>query len=87
MPRWRLCSTHKKTFQHPPDAEAVNPPDPLPQLALLSTFMERLIAEGSLRVADSVSVHPFASVTVTVYVPAASPVAVAEVEPVFQANV
>ena len=36
---------------------------------------------GSVMVTSSVSVHPFASVAVTVYVPAVRPVAVAEVPP------
>ena len=42
-------------------------------------------ATGLMMVADVVFVHPFASVTVTVYVPAHNPVAVAEVCPLLQA--
>ena len=38
-------------------------------------------AAGCVTVYDLVAVHPLASVTVTVYVPAASPVAVAPVPP------
>ena len=37
----------------PPEADAVNPPDPLPpQLALLSTVIETFIVVGCVTVAD-----------------------------------
>ncbi|MOA16159.1 hypothetical protein D3C78_1363560 [compost metagenome] len=42
---------------------------------------EAIKAEGCVMVKLCVSVHPFASVTVTVYVPAVRPVAVAAVPP------
>ena len=51
----------------PPDAEAVAEPSLPPlQLTLLSNEMDAARTAGSVIVMVSVSVHPFASVTVTV---------------------
>ena len=69
----------------PPVALAVAPPSEKPlQLTLLSTTLAADNAAGSVIVVDELSVQPFASVTVTLYVPATNPVAVAVVCPLFQ---
>ena len=70
----------------PPVADAVAPPSfPPLQLTLLSTTVAATSTAGSSTTTVSVAVHPFASVAVTVNVPAVNPVAVAVVAPVFQA--
>ena len=57
----------------PPEGLAVRPPfEPPKHDALESRVMLTLTAVGSVIDTDAVSVHPFASVTVTVCVPAAS---------------
>ena len=72
----------------PPVALAVaSPSDPPLQLTSSSTVVDATTAAGSSIVTLSVSVHPLASVAVTVYVPAASPVMVAPVPLLLQANV
>ena len=66
----------------PPVAEAVAEPSLPPlQLTFVGVPMEATTAVGSVIVTDSVSVHPLASVTVTVYVPAVKLDAVAEEPP------
>jgi len=66
----------------PPDPDAVADPSLLPlQLTSVGVPIETDTAVGCAMVVDSVSVHPLASVTVTVYVPAVRPVAVAEDPP------
>ena len=66
----------------PPDPDAVADPSfPPLQLTLVGVPIETDTAVGSVIVTSSVSVHPFASVIVTVYVPAVSPEAVAEDPP------
>ena len=63
----------------PPEAEAVAAPFAAPHVA---SVVASILAEGppmSFIVAVAVEEHPFASVIVTVYVPAANPVAVADV--------
>ena len=71
------------------------PPDPLavaeplfPPLQLMFVFTTELAttAEGSVMVTLDVLVHEFASDTVTVYVPAVTPVMLAVVADVFHAN-
>jgi hypothetical protein len=71
----------------PPVAEAVAPPfaNPLHVTLLSITALEKS-SVGSVIVMDAVSVQPFASVTVTVKVPAVSPVAEAVFCPLLQAN-
>ena len=64
----------------PPTADAVACPfSPALQLTLASTIADAVSVAGSLMVTEAVSVHPLSSVMVTVYVPAARPVAVAVV--------
>ena len=59
----------------PPDADAVAPPSNRPlQVTLESTCEAATKTVGSVTVDELVEVQPFASVTVTVYVPAATPV-------------
>ena len=59
----------------PPEAEAVASPSfPPLQFTLSSTEAAATSAVGSVIVTESVSVQPFASVAVTVYIPADSPV-------------
>ena len=69
-----------------PDAVALPSLAPL-QLALVELVMLADTAVGSVIVTVSVSVQLLSSSTVTVYVPAASPVMVALLEPVLQAYV
>ena len=64
----------------PPVALAVAPPSEKPlQLTLLSTTVAATNAAGSVIVGLEVAVHPLLSVTVTVYVPATTPVMLAVV--------
>jgi hypothetical protein len=64
----------------PPVALAVAPPSLKPlQLMLLSTTLDAANTAGSVMVIELLSVHPFASVIVTEYVPAATPVILAVV--------
>ena len=66
----------------PPVADAVAAPSLAPlQLVFVGVPIAATRAVGSVTVTDSVSVHPLASVTVTVYVPAVKPDAVAEDPP------
>ena len=65
----------------PPDPDAVAVPSAAPLQPALVEEMLTATAVGSAMVTSSVSVHPFASVAVTVYVPAVSPEAVAEDPP------
>ena len=59
----------------PPVADAVAPPSDNPlHVTLLSTTAEADNTAGSVTVLLAVAVQPFASVTVTVYVPALTPV-------------
>ncbi len=59
----------------PPEADAVAEPSLPPlQLTLVGVPMLATNKAGSVMVMLEVSVHPFASVTVTVYVPAPTPV-------------
>ncbi len=59
----------------PPVANAVAPPSDNPlHVTLLSTTAEADNTAGSVTVLLAVAVQPFASVTVTVYVPALTPV-------------
>ena len=59
----------------PPVADAVAPPSDNPlHVTLLSTTAEADNTDGSVTVLLAVAVQPFASVTVTVYVPALTPV-------------
>ncbi len=56
-------------------AETLAPPLERPkQATLLSTLTVDIITLGSVTVDVVVTVHPFASVTVTIYVPAATPI-------------
>jgi len=67
----------------PPEAEAVADPSDAPlQLTLVGVPMAAVNTVGCVIVTVSVSVQPFASVTVTVNVPAASPVTAEVVAPV-----
>ena len=66
----------------PPDAEAEAAPVLPPLQLTFVVFTETASTEGCDIVVDAVPVHPLLSVTVTVYVPAVNPVAVAEVAPV-----
>ena len=68
----------------PPDPAPVAVPSLAPVQLTLVTVVEAVSKVGSDIRTVSVSVHPFASVTVTVNVPAVNPVAVAVVAPVFQ---
>ena len=64
---------------------AVAPPSLNPlQVTLLSTTIEATIPAGSVIVELDVEVHPLLSVTVTVYVPAATPVMLAVVAELLQ---
>ena len=63
----------------PPKAEAIAEPFAAPQVASLVASILAVGPPMSLIVADAVDEHPLASVMVTVYVPAANPVAVADV--------
>jgi hypothetical protein len=68
----------------PPVAAALAPPSlKLLQLTLLSTIVAAVKAAGSVMVTDDESVKPLLSVTVTEYVPAATPVILAVVAPMF----
>ena len=71
----------------PPDPLAVAEPS-LPPLQLMFVFTTELAttAEGSVMVTLDVLVHEFASDTVTVYVPAVTPVMLAVVAELLQAN-
>ena len=69
----------------PPEAEAVASPSfPPLQPTLSSTDAAAKSDVGSVKTTEAESVHPLASVIVTEYVPAAKPVSVADVPPVFQ---
>ena len=61
----------------PPDAVTLILPSLPPLQERLVLVALRLIAAGELTMVVAVRVQPFASVAVTVYVPAARPVAVA----------
>ena len=64
---------------------AVAPPSLNPlQLTLLSTTTDDAILTGSVIVVLELSVQPLASVTVTLYVPAATPVMLAVVAALLQ---
>jgi hypothetical protein len=64
----------------PPVKVALAPPVAVPlQLTLLSTTVAAINTAGSVTITLEESVHPFASVTVTLYVPATTPVILAEV--------
>ena len=64
----------------PPDPLAVAPPSLNPlQLALLSTTVDATTLAGSVMIVLVLSVHPLASDTVTLYVPATTPVMLAVV--------
>ena len=64
----------------PPVAAEVAPPSKKPlHVTLLSTTVAATNAAGSVIVELLVDVQPFASVTVTVYVPATTPVILAVV--------
>ena len=63
----------------PPEAEAVAEPFAAPQVASVVASILAVEPPWSFIVAVAVEEHPFASVIVTVYVPAANPVAVADV--------
>jgi hypothetical protein len=71
----------------PPVAEAVADPSLPPlQLTLVDEVIDTLTeVAGSVMVTVSVSSHPLASVTVTVYVPADKPLTVAPVPELFHA--
>ena len=69
----------------PPVADAVAPPsDPGLHETVLSTAAEAFRADGSKIEMEDESVHPFASVMVTEYVPATTPVMEAVVAPLLQ---
>jgi hypothetical protein len=79
---------HAKVYgEVPPDPFAVADPS-LPPLQLMFVFTTELAttAEGSVMVTLDVLVHEFASDTVTVYVPAVTPVMLAVVAELLQAN-
>jgi len=63
----------------PPEAEAVAEPFAAPHVASVVASILTVGSPRSLIVAVAVDEHPLASVIVTVYVPASSPVAVADV--------
>ena len=66
----------------PPVSDAVAPPSDKPlQETLESTTAAATSKAGSVMFTDAVSFHPFTSVIVTVYDPAASPVIEAVVPP------
>ena len=71
----------------PPIPEAAASPSFPPLQLTLEVLKVAETAFGSVMVTSSVSVHAFASVVVTVYVPAVNPVAVATVAPELQAYV
>ena len=67
----------------PPVADAVAPPSDNPLHVMVeSTCEDATNTVGSVTVDELVEVHPFASVTVTVYVPADKLLTVAVVAPV-----
>ena len=69
----------------PPVPEAAADPSLPPLQLTLEVVKVAETAFGSVIVTSSVSVHPLASVVVTVYVPAVNPLAVATTAPELQA--
>ena len=79
---------HTKVFEPvPPEADAVAAPFVCPLHPMFVPVIEAVTAVGSETVAVDVSVQPLASVTVTVYESAVSPVIIDDVDPVLHEKV
>jgi hypothetical protein len=79
-----VCPTGDQRYEYvgvPPEGFTVADPFGFPQVALTNEVVA-VIGGGCVIVTTWITVQPFASVTVNVYVPAHNPVAVEPVPPV-----